>query len=179
VIGNACAEMKETAMYAEFGWVGAIIINNIITIAENGIAVTNFNNGGRLATVHGNLVRNVGVRRPDNPPEGAGLGLSIEAETAVTGNVIENAPNIGIRAGWGPYLRNVAVTGNIVRQAGIGIAVSVVRGAGSAAISGNVIAEARLGAVVGMEWSKAVTGDLTKTGTAAYPQLTVANNQVS
>jgi uncharacterized secreted repeat protein (TIGR03808 family) len=177
IIGNNCAVMKETAMYAEFDFEGAIVADNVIDTAENGIAITNFNNGGRLSTVHGNLLRNVGVRRPDNPPEGAGLGISIEADTAVTGNTIETAPNIGIRAGWGPYLRNVTVSGNVVRNAGYGIAVSVVRGAGDAAITGNVLIGARLGAIVGMEWTKKVTGDLNKDGASAYPQLTIANNQ--
>jgi uncharacterized secreted repeat protein (TIGR03808 family) len=178
IIGNSCAQLIETAMYAEFDFEGAIVADNVIDTAENGIAITNFNNGGRLATVHGNLLRNVGVRRPDNPPEGAGVGIGVEAETAVTGNVIENAPNAGIRAGWGPYLRNVTISGNVVRDAGYGIAVSVVAGAGAAAIAGNVISRARLGAIVGMEWSKAVTGDLIKNGAERYPQLTIANNQM-
>jgi uncharacterized secreted repeat protein (TIGR03808 family) len=177
IIGNNCAELKETAMYAEFDFEGAVVAGNIIDTAENGIAITNFNDGGRLATVHGNLLRNVGVRRPENPPEGAGIGIGVEADTAVTGNVIENAPNAGIRAGWGPYLRNVAISGNVVRNAGYGIVVSVVPGAGDAVISGNVIADVKLGAVVGMEWTKAVTGDLAKSGAEHFPQLTVANNQ--
>lgn len=177
IIGNNCAELNETAMYAEFDFEGAIIAHNVIDRAENGIAITNFDNGGRLATVHGNLVRNVDLRRPDNPPEGAGIGITVEAETAVSGNTIENAPNAGIRAGWGPYLRNVAVSGNVVRNAGYGIAVSVVRGAGAAAISGNVIEGAKLGSIVGMEWTKAVTGDLTRESTDRFPQLTIANNR--
>jgi uncharacterized secreted repeat protein (TIGR03808 family) len=97
----------------------------------------------------------------------------------VTGNVVENATRAGIRAGWGPYLRNVAVTGNVVRESGIGIAVSVVAGAGSAVISGNLIAGARQGAIIGMEWHKAVTGDLGRAGTERYPQLRISGNQVS
>jgi uncharacterized secreted repeat protein (TIGR03808 family) len=140
--------------------------------------------------VHGNLVRNLGPRRPVTKPDDAGIGIGIEAETAVTGNVIENAATAGIRAGWGPYLRNVTVSGNVVRNAGFGIQVSVAQGAGDAAITGNLISGARLGAIVGMEWAKAVTGDLAKNGTkngaknsdkagaAHYPQLTIANNQV-
>src|SRR5262249_40678430 len=113
IIGNNCAELNETAMYAEFGFEGAIVADNVIEAAENGIAITNFDNGGRLGTVHGNVLRNFGPRRPNSPPEGAGIGIAVEADTAVTGNVIENAPNTGIRAGWGPYLRNVAVSGNV------------------------------------------------------------------
>jgi uncharacterized secreted repeat protein (TIGR03808 family) len=178
VIGNNCAEMKETAMYAEFGYEGAIFADNIIATAENGIAVTNFNDGGRYATVHGNLLRNVGVRQPGTTVDGFGVGIGVEAETAVAGNVIENAPYAGIRLGFGPYLRNVAVAGNVVRNAGYGIAVSVVRGAGGAAISGNLIQGAKRGAIVGMEWHKAVTGDLATTGAESYPQLRLTGNQV-
>jgi hypothetical protein len=65
-----------------------------------------------------------------------------------------------------------------VRTAGFGIAVSVAPGAGDAAITGNIISDARLGAIVGMEWAKAVSGDLTKDGAARYPQLTIASNRV-
>ncbi len=177
IIGNNCAELKETAMYAEFDFDGAIVSGNVIDTAENGIAITNFNNGGRLATVHGNLLRNVGVRRPDNPPEGAGVGIGVEAETAVTGNVIENAPYAGIRLGFGPYLRNVTANGNVIRDAGIGIAVSVVHAAGAAAITGNIIQGAKRGAIVGMEWHKPVTGDLAQEGAERFPQLTLGVNQ--
>jgi uncharacterized secreted repeat protein (TIGR03808 family) len=154
-----------------------VIADNVIDGAENGIAVTNFNNGGRLGTVHGNLLRNINQRRPDTPPEWSGVGIGIEADTAVTGNVIENTIFAGIRAGWGPYLRNVTVSGNVVRNAGYGIAVSVVPGAGGAAISGNLISGAKLGAIVGMEWAKSATGDLTKEGVERFPQLTIAGNQ--
>ena len=177
IIGNNCADLKETAMYAEFDFEGAVVADNVIDTAENGIAITNFNNGGRLATVHGNLLRNVGVRRPDNPPEGAGVGIGVEAETAVTGNVIENAPYAGIRLGFGPYLRNVTAVGNVIRDAGFGIAVSVVSGAGGAVITGNIIQGAKRGAIVGMEWHKSVTGDLLQEGAERYPQLKLSGNQ--
>ena len=177
ITGNNCADLKETAMYAEFDFEGAVVADNVIDTAENGIAITNFNNGGRLATVHGNLLRNVGVRRPDNPPEGAGVGIGVEAETAVTGNVIENAPYAGIRLGFGPYLRNVTAVGNVIRDAGFGIAVSVVSRAGGAVITGNIIQGAKRGAIVGMEWHKSVTGDLLQEGAERYPQLKLSGNQ--
>jgi putative cofactor-binding repeat protein len=57
----------------------------------------------------------------------AGVGIGIEADTVVTGNVVENAPNIGIAAGWGAYLRDVAVSANVIRNADFGITVSVAR----------------------------------------------------
>jgi len=40
-----------------------VIADNVIDGAETGISVTNFDQGGRLATVHGNIVRNLGTRR--------------------------------------------------------------------------------------------------------------------
>ena len=43
----------------------------------------------------------------------------------MTGNVIENAPSFGIMAGWGKYLRDVTITGNVLRNASIGIGVSI------------------------------------------------------
>jgi len=178
IIGNNCASLKETALYSEFDFEGAVVANNVVDTAENGISITNFNNGGRLATVHGNLIRNIGVQRPGTAPEDAGIGIGIEAETAATGNVVEGAAQIGIRAGWGPYLRNVTVSSNVVRNAAIGIAVSVAPKAGDAVISGNVIAGAERGAVVAMEWAKVVSGDLTKDGAARYPHLAIDNNRV-
>ena len=49
----------------------------------------------------------------------------------MTGNVIENAPSYGIIAGWGKYLRDVAITGNVVRNADVGIGLSLTPGAGT------------------------------------------------
>jgi putative cofactor-binding repeat protein len=72
----------------------------------------------------------------------------------VTGNIIENAPTAGISVGWGQYLRDVSVTGNVVRGAGVGIAVSVSPGAGSAVIADNLIAGTKSGAIVGMDQRK-------------------------
>ena len=179
IIGNNCAALDEVAIYSEFGFEGAVIADNVVDGAEAGISVTNFNEGGRLATVRGNIVRNLGTRRPNRPPDEAGVGIAVEADTVVAGNVIERAARAGISAGWGQYLRNVAITGNVVREAGFGVAVSVVAGAGIAVISGNVFAGTKRGAIVGMEWEKAVTGDLALAGAERYPQLRISGNQVN
>jgi hypothetical protein len=66
--------------------------------------------------------------------------------------------NIGIQAGWGEYLRDVAINANVVRAADIGIAVSVVHGAGTAVIADNLISGARMGAILGMEWTNPSVG---------------------
>ena len=92
--------------------------------------------------------------------------------------MVEGAPAVGIMLGFGQYLRDVAVTGNIVRKADIGIAVSVAPGAGSALIASNVIADVLRGAVVGTDRRKIVTGDLMKGGAERYAHLTISGNRV-
>ena len=157
-----------------------MIANNTIDGAAIGIAVTNFNEGGRLAVVQGNLIRNLVPKRPagTDPNDGAGIGIGVEADTAVTGNTIENAPTAGIAVGWGQYLRDVSVTGNVVRSAGVGISVSVSPGAGSAVIADNLIAATKNGAIVGMDQRRAMTGDLAREGAARYAQLAINGNRV-
>jgi hypothetical protein len=56
---------------------------------------------------------------------------------------------------------------------------SVTAGAGSAVVTGNMIASTRRGAIVGVEFRKAVTGDLARGGQNPYSQLKIADNQVS
>ena len=79
--------------------------------------------------------------------------------------------------GWGPYLRDVAATGNVIRRAPVGIAVSVVEGSGSAVISDNLISGADRGAVVGMRWADAASGDLARSGAEAFPHLMIERNR--
>ncbi len=180
IVGNTCTGLGEVALYAEFGFEGALIANNIVDGAALGVSVTNFNNGGRLAVVQGNIIRNLVGRRPagTDPNDGAGIGIGIEADTVVTGNIVENAPNAGIAAGWGAYLRDVAITSNVIRKAEFGITVSVAPGAGAAVIADNMISDVRSGAIVGMEWKKPVTGDLAKDGAARYAQLSISGNRL-
>jgi uncharacterized secreted repeat protein (TIGR03808 family) len=91
---------------------------------------------------------------------------------------VDTAAAAGIVIGWGRYLRDVAVTGNVVRKTPIGIAVSVIPGAGSALISANVVSQTALGAVVGMDHARPVTGDLTRDGTKGYAHLSISGNRV-
>ena len=122
MIGNSCARLGEVALYAEFAFEGAVIANNLVDKAAMGISVTNFNEGGRLAVVQGNLIRNLFFRKDADV---RGIGIGVEADSVVTGNVIEGAPGYGIVIGWGRYLRDVSVTDNLIRNAHIGIGVSV------------------------------------------------------
>lgn len=177
ISGNQCLRSGETAVYCEFEFEGAVINNNLIDGAANGIAVTNFDKGGRLATVTGNVIRNLSLTAPYAQDGGFGIGITAEADTLVADNVIENAPLWGLKLGWGPYLRNVVATGNIIRHAGIGCVVSVADGAGSAVISDNLFQEMEKGAIMGFRWDKPASGDLA-TGSTEFPQLTVANNRI-
>lgn len=180
ITGNNCSRLGEVAIFSEFAFEAAVISNNIIDTAATGISVANFDQGGRIAVVNGNIVRNLtGVAPyPDDSP-GFGIGINVEADAAVTGNVVDGAPLAGIWLGYGPYLRDVAVTGNVLRGSPVGITVSVVEGVGAALISGNVIDGARDGAVVGMRWAEAATGDLTLSGASDFAWLTLANNRVT
>jgi uncharacterized secreted repeat protein (TIGR03808 family) len=180
IVGNTATDLGEVALYAEFGFEGAVIANNTVDGAALGAVVTNFKEGGRLAVVQGNLIRNLKAKRPagTDPNDGAGIGIAVEADSAITGNVIENAPTAGLWLGWGNYFRDVTATGNIIRNADVGIAVSVLPGAGNAVIAGNLIAGAVRGAIVGMEWEKPVSGDLGKEGAGRYAQLVVSGNRV-
>jgi uncharacterized secreted repeat protein (TIGR03808 family) len=179
ITGNTATELGEVAIYSEFGFEGAVIANNTIDGAALGIVTCNFNEGGRLAVVQGNMIRNLKAKRPIGtaPDDAGGIGITIEADASVTGNVIENAPVAGIMVGWGAYMRDVSVNGNVVRNAPFGVAVSVVNGAGTAVITGNLISGASRGAIVGMDHAKAVTGDLSQEP-ARYANLQISGNRV-
>jgi uncharacterized secreted repeat protein (TIGR03808 family) len=178
IIGNSCSALGETALYSEFSFEGAVIANNTVDGALCGVSIANFNVGGRLAVVQGNILRNL-ARHPGQTDAEKGVGIYVEADTTVGSNVVENAEFAGIMAGWGPYLRDVTVTGNVVRTAPIGVAVSVVPGAGGAVIADNMITGARRGAILGMDHLEVITDDLAKTGAARYAQLAINGNRVN
>ncbi len=178
IINNNCAQLGETALYSEFAFDGTVFANNVVDGAMTGISVANFaEHNGHLASVTGNVLRNL-LRKPHpstRQVEG-GIGISCEADVAVSGNTIERAQYAGLSLGWGPYLRDVAATGNVIRDAPTGIMVSVAPGAGAALVSGNMISGASKGAVVGMAWDKVMTGDLTRE--APPRQVVVSGNLV-
>ena len=180
IAGNTCTGLGEVALYAEFGFEGAVIASNIVDGAALGVVVTNFNEGGRLAVVQGNLIRNLVPARAvgADPNDAAGIGIGVEADTAVTGNVVETAPNAGILLGWGRHQRDVSATGNVVRDCGIGIAVSVAAGAGPALIADNLISGARRRAILGMDRHAALTGDLAAADATRFAHLGITGNRV-
>jgi uncharacterized secreted repeat protein (TIGR03808 family) len=174
MVGNSCARIGEVALYAEFGFEGALIASNLVDGAASGIAVTNFNEGGRLAIVQGNLIRNL-VRREAEPVDKRGEGISVEADAVVSANVVENAPSAGIVVGWGKYMRDVAVTQNLIRGARIGIMVTSDREAGSCLVSQNMISGAKEGAIRAMTLGVPVGPDLASEAPAGS-RVSVAGN---
>jgi uncharacterized secreted repeat protein (TIGR03808 family) len=179
ISNNHCLASGETAIYAEFGFEGAMVTGNLVDGGANGISVVNFDSGGRLSTIANNLVRNISNEGPyvhDNV--GFGYGITAEADAAVTGNVVENVTRFGMLVGWGPYLRNLMVSGNVIRAAATGMAVSVVEEAGQALIVNNLFDRTPKGAIIGHRWHDAVTGDLV-TGSTRYPHLTIAGNRAA
>jgi uncharacterized secreted repeat protein (TIGR03808 family) len=178
ITGNSVSDVREVALYSEFSFQGAVIANNTVDGAAIGVSVCNFNEGGRIAVVQGNIIRNLLPKRPIGtaPDDDAGIGIYVEADSAVTGNVIENAPSFGIVAGWGQYLRDVAITGNVIRKALAGIGVSVVPGAGTALVNNNMISETPRGAVVGLDHARAITNDLSLDGAERHAQVVIETN---
>lgn len=176
IVNNSCSRLSETAIYVEFAFDGAVVSSNIVETAAAGISITNFDEGGRLAVCANNVVRD--ITGGGSNPEKRGTGIGAEADTIVTGNVIEAVSDIGISAGWGAYARNIMVTGNLLRQCPLAIAASVCQGAGPISITGNMIAQSRK-AVIGMNYRDEVTPELAGGNVAVPANLSVSGNIVS
>lgn len=160
MVANSCQRLGEVALYAEFSFEGALIANNVVDGAATGISVTNFNEGGRLAVIQGNLVRNL-FRREQEPVDKRGEGIAVEADAVISGNTIENAPTCGIMIGWGRHMRDVTASSNLVRNARIGIGVTGDPAAGAVMITANMISGAKDGAIRAMKLAVPYGPDLT------------------
>lgn len=179
IIANSCERLGEVAIYAEFAFEGVVIANNLVDRAATGIVVTNFNEGGRLGVVQGNLVRNLFRREADDDKRGN--GITVEADCSVTGNVIENAPTVGLHIGWGVHLRDVVANGNLIRASRFGIGVSRDVGAdgrGKILIANNLISGASAGAIYAFDHDRPVGDDLSRSTRAPGSALVLAGNAV-
>jgi len=176
IVSNSISRCGEVAVYAEFGFEGALIAQNLIDGAATGISVTNFDHGGRLAVVEGNVVRNL-FRREHEPIDKRGDGITVEADATVTGNTIEGAPSAGIVIGWGRHLRDCIASGNLIRNAGIGILISDHADGGTCVVSGNLVSGARSGAIRLADHGVAKGPDLARDA-PRNPRLAVSSNTV-
>jgi uncharacterized secreted repeat protein (TIGR03808 family) len=177
IVGNACSNLGEVALYSEFSFEGCVIANNVVDRAAMGISITNFNENGRLAVASGNILRNL-FRRPDalSGEINRGVGIGVEADAAVTGNVVEAAEFAGIVIGYGAYLRDVLCSSNVVRRCGYGVAVSVASGAGAAQIVNNILSDCRRGRIVGFDREKPISEELAQATSRRFAHLTIQGN---
>ncbi len=176
ITGNSCSRMGEVAIFVEFGYLGAVVSNNSVEQAEVGISITNYDEGGRLAVCQGNLIRGLFFRDKGSHEASGGIGISAEADVSITGNTIEGAPRSGILLGWGPYMRNLNATGNVISDCVNGIGVTVVKKAGRAIIANNIISRSKKAAIQGMAWQKRVTDDLLKPNSKTSKNITLTGN---
>jgi hypothetical protein len=72
----------------------------------------------------------------------------------------------------------VAATGNVVRNSGIGIGVSVTPGAGAALVASNLVSGWTKAAIAGMDRFEVVVADLTKAAPGRGGNVTVSGNSV-
>ena len=158
ILANSIARVGEVAIFAEFAFEGAVISSNLIDGAATGISVTNFDHGGRLAVVQGNLIRNLTLHR--GPSDPGGYGIAVEADAAISGNTVESAPTAGISIGWGRFCRDIAASGNVVRQCEVGIAVTSDAAAGAVLIANNMISGSRRGAIRANDHGRILGDDL-------------------
>ncbi len=157
IIGNSISRTAEVGIYVEFEFEGTVVANNILEDVGFGISVTNFDVGGRMAVVNGNIIR----RARGSSTEGvkAGGGIFAEADAIIANNIIEDARDFGIGLGWGDKCRNLIATGNLIRNTQQGIRVSVSKGARLVRISGNQFDAVRVG-IEGRDYEERRTGDL-------------------
>ena len=179
ILGNSCRRSGETAIYSEFEFIGAVVSNNLVDTCATGISIVNFQQGGRMGVCSNNIVRNVTL--PISYEDGAttGSGIAAEADTTITGNVIENSPDFGLSLGWGPYLRDVVASSNIIRGSDVGIYVSVVEGSKSTVISNNIISQFKRGAIIGFRWDDPATKELAGKNISGFAHLSLSGNNHS
>ena len=170
VSGNICMRSGEVAIFSEFEFSGSIIANNIVDGAATGISITNLDAGGHLAVCSGNIVRNIAPRSEVNP-DTIPIGIFAEADTAITGNTVHNVPGIAIMAGYGTFLRNVLISGNVASESQFGLGISVVDGAGPVQIGTNMVAASEHD-IVGLAWQEVVETDLILNA-ARYPNVSI------
>jgi uncharacterized secreted repeat protein (TIGR03808 family) len=176
ISGNNISRTNEVALYVEFAFQGASVTGNVIEDSAFGISVTNLDVGGRLAVVDGNLLRRIRGSNLHGGVEGVGIG--VEADTVVSNNVIEDVSFVGLHLGWGDKGRNISAIGNILRNCGYGISVSVANGFGDTVIANNVIDGSKKLAIAGFTWDKLVTGDLADNSAKVPKMVKLSNNTI-
>ncbi|MBP0651780.1 hypothetical protein J8J40_32440, partial [Mycobacterium tuberculosis] len=71
---------------------------------------------------------------------------------------------IGLKLGTANYTRDIAATGNVIRDCEFGIAAAATTAAGTIVLSGNVVARSKRGAIVAFDDGKPISQDLLAAG---------------
>jgi hypothetical protein len=162
-----------TGPTSPYHYEGGVIANNVINIAGIGISVTNGYYGGRRVTVSGNHIKTMvyAVRSTTDPNyktySTPGAGIVAESDVVVANNIIEDCAAPGIVTLCGGTINStttsvMVVTGNIVKNAPIGIGFFKDGAHGSTMIQGNVLQGCTTGSVM------AILNSCTNVG-CAYP----------
>ncbi len=174
IVNNNISRTGEVAIYCEFGFDGAVVSGNIIADTGLGISVTNLDYNGRLASIANNVVRRCRGGGPLNVT--SGTGIHAEGDATITGNVVEDVRDAGLSLGWGPHSRTLMATGNMVRNARIGIAFSTTSGADAVMIASNRVSGAREAGIQGHDHLAPTTGDLSLPGAAIPAGAIIKDN---
>ena len=175
ITGNSISRTREVALYVEFAFQGAVVSNNVIEQVAHGISITNFDVDGRLAVCEGNIIRR--IKGVNATGVSLGGGISAEADTVISNNIIEEADEYGIGLGYGSRTKNLTVTGNTILKCRRGVVFSAI-GDGPFLVTDNIIDQAKSGALVGMEYEKVVTDDLALPGAKLPKSLTFTGNVI-
>ncbi len=176
LVGNSCLRSGGAAIDLEAGNEGAVLSGNLVEEAGAGIRLSSGTAAARLTVCQGNVLRR--LRGGDDEAGNDGVGIAVEADASVTGNVVEDAASVALMLGPGGRLRNVVASANVLRGGRVGIAVSVAETAGHAVLADNVIEGQSEGAIRGLRGGLLVTGDLARASAANFPHLTIENNRV-
>lgn len=164
---------------------GEIIAVRVRTSLGNGIFA---NNAGALTlrdcSLSGVYLRGISCRTApagfiqltgNRVSEARQAGIFLEGGGLISGNVVENSEQFGMRLGGAASLGNFLAVNNVVRRAHIGIAVSAADD-GYGAISLNMILGAREGAIRALDGEKPVGPDLAKASAESFRHLAIAGN---
>lgn len=161
VTGNICRDMGETAIYLETPGISntqfaSVVSSNVVQDSYSGIAVVNFNQQGRFASITGNLIRGITT-----------WGIYAEGDVSVSGNNIWGAA-FGIVLGTGIYTGDLNATSNVIRDTTLGIGVSTDTSKYTL-ISSNLIAGYSSGAIRGVSYDGGINPPVIITGAEICP----------
>lgn len=174
ISGNICQRSGETSLYVEssssISEYEATISGNVIDGGGAGIAVVNFNNGGRFSTITGNLVQNISsktITYSAGSYATTGVGIYVEGDATVSNNTIWTA-YFGLALGTTSYSSDLNASGNIVRSTTLGIGVST-SNPKNTLITGNLIAGYSSGAIMGFTYNGSSSPPVAASGSELSP----------